>query len=201
MKTILITQRVDVDRITGQRNDSLDQRWINYLIQLNCNVLVAPNNIAMLGKMLDFSTIDGIVLSGGNDLDIFGGSVPERDLVERSLIEYGVKNSIPIFGVCRGMQIIQQYFNVQIYRVEGHIGPHEIDGVYGRRVVNSFHNYGTRESVPDLQVMARSSDGVVEAVMHLDHLIMGIMWHPERECNKESEFSKNLFMNFMRLTA
>ena len=63
------------------------------------------------------SLADGILFSGGTDLDLalFGGSsdghtgivVPERDRAEIALAEYVIqKTDKPVMGVCRGIQLI-----------------------------------------------------------------------------------------------
>ena len=199
MKTILITQKIEFNSDTNQRMDCLDQRWIKFLSDCNYISLLVPNNMQALLKIIELVKVDGIILSGGNDLDIFGGGVPERDLVERFLIEYGINNQVPVLGICRGMQIIQQYFDVPLHRIEGHVGSHFIDSIYGTKKVNSYHNYGSRDTISDLQVLARSGDGIVECFIHSNRLVMGIMWHPEREDEQDVEFTKGLIMRFMSL--
>ena len=65
--------------------------------------------------------IDGLLLSGGADMDPLlsnqradrrtGRVSPERDNQEFSLLDYIYKNSKkPILGICRGMQLINVYF-------------------------------------------------------------------------------------------
>ena len=46
--------------------------------------------------------------------------------------------------------------------------------------VNSYHDFGSQSSVPDLGVWAKAKDGVVKAVRHRHLRVEGIMWHPER---------------------
>lgn len=59
--------------------------------------------------------IDGILLQGGNDVhpqlygeEIEGSQNPQlyRDLFELEIIKQGIENQIPIFGVCRGFQLL-----------------------------------------------------------------------------------------------
>lgn len=40
----------------------------------------------------------------------YGGNAPERDAVDHKLIELCIKNNIPVYGFCRGMQSILDYF-------------------------------------------------------------------------------------------
>lgn len=65
--------------------------------------------------------IDGLLLSGGADMDPLlsnqradrktGRVSPERDNQELSLLDYIYKNTKkPILGICRGMQLINVYF-------------------------------------------------------------------------------------------
>jgi putative glutamine amidotransferase len=60
--------------------------------------------------------IDGLLLSGGTDLDPsyygeeavpeLGVTAPERDAFEMSLVEHALRRGIPILGICRGMQVL-----------------------------------------------------------------------------------------------
>jgi len=80
--------------------------------------------------------------------------------------------------VCRGMQLILHAMGVPLRHVDGHAGTrHEITG---SRNVNSFHEFAAVGDAGPLTVLARSNDGVVEAVRHPLDAIEGMMWHPER---------------------
>src|SRR3712207_3420860 len=60
--------------------------------------------------------IDGLLLSGGSDLDPdnygeecapeLGVTVPERDAFEMALVRLALGRGMPIFGICRGMQVL-----------------------------------------------------------------------------------------------
>jgi len=66
-----------------------------------------------------------------------------------------------------------------------------------RKLVNSFHNQGvvTETLGRELSILAKSSDGVVEAIEHQSMPILGIMWHPERP-RSDVEFDKRLVSSF-----
>ena len=61
-------------------------------------------------------SLDGLLLSGGSDLDPgyygeepapeLGPTIPERDAFEMALVELALGRGLPIFGICRGMQVL-----------------------------------------------------------------------------------------------
>jgi microsomal dipeptidase-like Zn-dependent dipeptidase/gamma-glutamyl-gamma-aminobutyrate hydrolase PuuD len=49
-----------------------------------------------------------------------------------------------------------------------------------RLAVNSFHHQAVKEAAPGFRVVARSADGIVEAIESTEHKSMlGVQWHPE----------------------
>ena len=79
------------------------------------------------------------------------------------------------------MQVLQNYYEVPIEKVDDHVGTRHSFFKDQQINVNSFHKYGTKETTDCLEVLAISSDGVVEAVQHKELPFIGIMWHPERK--------------------
>lgn len=197
MKRIAITQRVEVISSHEERRDALDQRWMTFLQSINLSPILVPNNIYFVEQLIEDESIDGVLLTGGNSLVRYGGDAPERDEVEKLLIEFAYTKNLPLLGICRGMQMIQDYFNNSLYEVSGHVSTrHSLVVNEGLRIsniindykdVNSFHEYGAYEVNGDLLQVAHSQDGVVMAVEHKDKKIFGVMWHSERE----SPYSKD----------
>jgi putative glutamine amidotransferase len=76
-------------------------------------------------KNLKFQRIDGLVLSGGSDIDptLYGAdkdahNTPldaKRDAFELEMIDKAYKKKIPILGICRGAQLINIYFHGTLY--------------------------------------------------------------------------------------
>ncbi len=70
--------------------------------------------------------IDGLLLSGGSDLDPgyygeealpeLGVTIPERDAFEMALLEHALKRGIPVFGICRGLQAINVALGGTLYQ-------------------------------------------------------------------------------------
>lgn len=177
---IALTQRVVVDG-RGERRDALDQRWCALLEALDCPPLLLPNHLSQARRLVERAAPRALVLTGGGDLAALGGDTPERDEVERWLVEHALASGTPLVGVCRGMQVLQHHLGVRLERVPGHVGSeHPVRGLLARERVNSFHEWGARDTCPELEVLAVADDGVVEAVRHRHAPLLGVMWHPER---------------------
>lgn len=182
MTLVAVSQRVNVVPPHGERRDGLDQRWIGFLDACGITPLLAPNHAETATALVRALPVAGLLLTGGNTLAAYGGDAPERDETESALLQLAHERGLPVIGVCRGMQVIQHHWGVGLVPVPGHAGGHH-DIAHGdeRVVVNSYHDFGTTESVADLAVTARADDGVIEAVTHASGRVTGLMWHPERE--------------------
>jgi putative glutamine amidotransferase len=181
MKSVAITQRVTVVPEYGERRDCLDQAWPRFIAACGLLPLPLPNVVEVALAMCRDSDLAGLVLTGGNDLAALGGDAPERDATENALLDAAESRGLPVLGVCRGMQLIQQRCAVPLQRVEGHVTRRQIVHIDGEPTeVNSYHRFGARESRPPLEVWAVAADGVVKAIRHTARPTIGIMWHPER---------------------
>ena len=106
MKKIIYTQRVEIVESYGERRDCADVEIAKLIWE--CGFLpVSVNNIPdKIQVFLEQIKPDGMILTGGNDLSKYGGNALERDETEKRMIEYSVKNDVPLYGFCRGMQMI-----------------------------------------------------------------------------------------------
>lgn len=175
---IAVTQRLDYFDATHEWRNTLDQRWFRFLETCRLTPLLIPNHLPTAKQLLAHIPCHGILLTGGNDL----GAVPERDAVEHWLLEYALLHDIPVLGVCRGMQLIQNYFHIPLEPVTGHVTPTMEIKIAEQNlfVTNSYHCFGTTTTIPELEVWASSHDGVIKAIRHTRFNLTGIMWHPER---------------------
>jgi putative glutamine amidotransferase len=181
MKAVAITQRVSVVPTYGERFDCLDQGWTKFLAACGLLPVLLPNVIEAALALCEGRSIAGLILTGGNDLGALGGNAPERDAVENTLLDFAERRVLPVLGVCRGMQMIQHRFAIQLSRVEGHVAQRQVIRIEGEpREVNSYHHFAAFDSRPPLEVWAVADDGVVKAIRHSAQPITGIMWHPER---------------------
>ncbi|MFM7061592.1 MAG: gamma-glutamyl-gamma-aminobutyrate hydrolase family protein [Actinomycetes bacterium] len=197
-RRIAITQRVVTSR--DERRDALDQRWTSLADRLDALVVPVPNVLSDHESWLDAVNPDLVVLSGGNDLaSVSDGPdvAPERDALERALIDRAVADGLPVLGVCRGMQMLVVHFGGHVEAVPNHAGTqHSITVALGderprTRTVASHHRWGVPLGglPPSFGVVATAGDGTIEGIMHSAHPLFGMMWHPERGALHDEDVS------------
>lgn len=151
--------------------------------------------------------LDGIVLSGGTDLDPahYGArpdphaypAEPDRDRFELGLIELATDEDVPILGICRGAQLLNVWGGgslrqhvpeharydvaadepVDVARIEPGTQLHELYG--DRLAINSLHHQTIERVADGWRVAAVSGDGEVEALEWPGHDVLAVQWHPE----------------------
>lgn len=181
-KAVIYTQRVELIERYQERRDCADQKIPLFLEACGYVPIPVPNIISELDKFMETIKPAGVLLTGGNSLAKYGGDAPERDVMEYQLIREAIIKKIPIYGFCRGMQIVLDYFGCELKNVQGHVAvKHRVDSEWGSMEVNSYHNQACVEIKAPLQIMARSDDGVIEAAAYPEKNMIVTMWHPERE--------------------
>ena len=112
LKKIGISLRVETIEKYDEKRDTISHDWINFFQKFNFIPILIPNNLEDIeGYILELK-LDGIILSGGDNL----GEFPERDETESKMLEIATKNSIPVLGICRGMQIINNFFSGNLHK-------------------------------------------------------------------------------------
>ena len=198
MKIIGVSQRLEISKYNELRLQ-IDTRLINFIS--NCGYIPIPipyynlpkrNSFKKLTFWLNNVKLSGIVLSGGSNI----GEYKLRDNSEKLLIDYSLKKGSPIFGICRGMQIIGKYFNVKLKSVKNHINiSHTIYSNKKKFKVNSFHKYSLKNCPKNFSIEFRSLDGNIESIKSNNQRIYACMWHPERY----KKFKKNDKLNLKKL--
>jgi len=205
MKQIAIVQRAEFIEKRNETCDLIDQRLTDFLLSNNYFPIFLPNNTSYVKMFIKNVAVDGIILSGGDALTKYNGISLERDEVERLMIKFSMSKDIPLLGICRGMQAIQDFFQNNIHPVKSHVNTKHVLKVQGSnrfckiiqsdRIVNSYHNYGSFKVEKNFLCLATSDDGVVEAIKHDKKEIYGIMWHPER--NKPFRKADKLLIKYI----
>ena len=116
--------------------------------------------------------------------------------------------NIPILGICLGHQAIGMNFGGEIKRLENplHGKTSEITVLSENSVlfknlpkkfkVMRYHSLYVDDIPEDLEVTAKSEDGVAMAVEHKSKNIFGIQFHPE---SIFTEYGKNMIRNFLNI--
>ncbi len=183
MDIVLYTQRVEIVESYGERRDCADQNIAMFIAACGYLPVAVPNIREIAEQMFLRLGPVGIILTGGNSLAEYGGDAPERDEMEHSLIQLALKRQVPVYGFCRGMQMILDYFGCELVDVENHVAVrHKLSGnLQGVDEVNSFHRQACMRVKEPLRALVWTDDGVIEAVGCEEHRILATMWHPERE--------------------
>ena len=209
-KVVTVGQWIEVP------NDAIPHSYVAAIQQSGGSPLLIPSvavNLANVDRILE--AIDGLFLPGGSDLDsnLYGEEchaendqpLRMRDDLELALVRRAVERGIPIYGVCRGMQVI----NVALGgTLEQHLGDrldmtphrdeigvytvHEVIPVAGSRLaeivgtstfaIASHHHQAVAQLGPGLVACAVAPDGVVEAVEAPgEQFLLGVQWHPEQK--------------------
>ncbi len=180
---------------------------------------------------------DGLLFSGGDDIAPYHyGENPIREVqaissirdeYELALFRGAYERKLPIFGICRGIQLINvamggtlvQDINKQIPDTLGHF-PREIAtdelyhavtlkegskvrAVFGKDKIftNSFHHQCVKDIGHHLEATAFSEDGIIEAVESTeDRFLLGVQWHPECMTKRHPMFV-DLFREFVQAAA
>ncbi len=175
--------------------------------------------------------IDGLILTGGYDVNpllyrqdphkLLQEILPRRDEFEIKLLKEACKQGKPIFGICRGLQLINVGFGGTLHQdislapfetikhnqnVKWNVPTHNInlEGILkdilnkDQCLVNSFHHQIIDELAQGFKAVARSNDGVIESIFfeNNDLWILGVQWHPEMMTHNNSDSVKifNLFI-------
>ncbi|MCL6581239.1 MAG: gamma-glutamyl-gamma-aminobutyrate hydrolase family protein, partial [Firmicutes bacterium] len=162
------------------------------------------------------AAVDGLLVTGGGDLDPahfgegphanLGELEPARDHFELALVREALASGAPVFGICRGLQVLAVAAGGDLYQDL----PSQVPGVLKHRQsaprtarthlvevregtllarllggpgplsVNSFHHQAVRRVPDGFRVSATAPDGVVEALESTGPgLAFGVQWHPE----------------------
>ncbi len=192
--SLRITNAKDYD----EKIDSLSHDWPKLMEELGINIVFIPNSLKNIRSYLSELNLSGFIISGGDNI----GDNVERDKTEIEMIKFAMKNKIPLFGVCRGMQIINKFFDGTISTSEksNHVGKYHNINIINQNFfkffknkntkVNSFHNnliYNENLGSDLIPFATISEDGTVEGFFHKLFPIIGVMWHPERQATIESK--------------
>ena len=177
-------------------------------------ILPLTQSADILNQLLD--VCDGLLLTGGFDIDpSWYGEEPHakieqinplRDVTEMILTKEALSLDMPIFAICRGMQVLNVAAGGSLYQdiasqtdhdtllhfqklteeypshsimVDPGCWLHHMAGDERIRV-NSYHHQAVKDVARGFRITARAGDGVAEAMSSETHTFAhGVQWHPE----------------------
>lgn len=184
--------------IVGRSKDTVN--YENALHTMKADCLTTMNT----GHLTEF---DGLLLPGGGDIApaFFGqknqGSKNidiELDIIQFQALELFIQWKRPVFGICKGMQVINVCFGGTITQHIREAARHAWDngdklhpttvqpasflaGLYGTEpLTNSAHHQAVNTPGQNLTVIQTADDGIIEGIAHDSLPVFGVQWHPER---------------------
>ena len=182
-----------------------------------------------------YTDIDGLLLTGGPDIDpsYYGEEVhettdiePDRDELELLLFKRSMEKTLPIFGICRGIQVMNVAMGSSLYQdipsqftdhLTHKIVENEDDSWHDIKIqsgsllsqitcdrvakVNSRHHQAVKVIGKGFVVTAQSKDGIIEAMENRSkQFVLGVQYHPERmiETSDFREHRRKLFEAFIQ---
>jgi len=179
--------------------------------------LASPHTPRALKAKHDVDALDGLLLQGGADMSPKSyGETPinplwscdeVRDAYEIELFHEFVTQGKPVFGICRGHQVINVALGGSLYQdiatQAPDMGSHRDESKYDNHFhdlrilpntwlsrlypqvqvarINTIHHQAVKRLGEGLVVEAMSEpDGIVEALRWEGHsFVVGVQWHPE----------------------
>jgi putative glutamine amidotransferase len=192
-------------------------------------VLLTPHFTSEVQAAL-WQRLDGLVLTGGGDVEParFGETphstvyevAPARDDLEIRLTRRAVSDAIPLFAICRGVQVLNVALGGTLIQdipsampdalphsqtAPRHEPTHRVkvmgEGTRLGRVlgaleieVNSLHHQAIGRLGDGLRDVAWAPDGVIEGLELADdeRFVLGVQWHPEELVGHDPS-ARNLF--------
>ena len=216
-----------VDDCGFTADDPLDNVYGRALMHGGHTPVFIPSTLDSLALRQLLQTVDVVFLTGGEDINPsrFGaeaspalGSVNERrDTFEYRVLAQAVQLRKPIFGTCRGEQVINVFFGGTLYqdiptevptagrhrnvnhpvRIAKRSRLHRVLGVESI-VTNSSHHQAVKDVAPGFYVAARSEDGIVEAIESKRYPVAAVQFHPEWMWPDDPRFTR-IYTHLRRL--
>ena len=210
---------------TDDKKIKLSPQYVSALLDCGAIPVVLPytEDEALLTRYA--AQFDGFLFSGGVDIEPsryheetkFDSVVIDvtRDAFEFKLFQKAFATGKPIFGICRGSQLLNVALGGPLHQhIDGHrqtekgaIPTHGVsidNGSFLQKIlgtntlpVNTFHHQVVKDVAPSLRPSAYNEDGYVEAVESDSHpFLLAVQWHPELMYSS-SDGAKALFRAFV----
>ena len=192
------TRRPKILVLDGRLSSSAD----SVQVEGGDTIEASPYQLPQAVTVIDQGGWDGLVLTGGGDIDprcydetpspkVYGVS-ENRDIVEHYALEAARDAGVPVLGICRGMQMIVVEAGGKLEQhIQGHQGGTHVvsaveDSILGRWAgsrpeIVSLHHQAAIAPPRHFSVSALAMDGTIEAVESDDGRVLGVQFHPEMD--------------------
>jgi len=187
------------------RSDTINDKEVMLITKNNLKYLHNKCNyfgIIPYNNNLDnteiLSICDGIIIPGGTDIYPY----------HFQILDYAIKNNIPVLGICMGHQVIGLHSinstnEDNLIIVDNHNNKDTMHNIsikkgtllhklFGDTLsVNSRHSYALKEVKSPFKVSALSEDNIIEGIEYVDdnNFILGVQFHPEDMDNTEKLYN------------
>jgi anthranilate synthase component 2 len=179
--------------------DSFTYNLVQYMGELGAEMTVRRND-ELTPEEVESLHPDRILLSPGP-------CTPQEAGISVPLIRH-FSGKIPILGVCLGHQAIGAAFGGNVVRAPKlmhgktseviHDGRSLFSGISSPMTCTRYHSLIVAEDgLPrDLEVTARTEDGIIMGLRHRKHPTEGVQFHPESVLTQDG---KRLIQNFLEM--
>ncbi|MGW2814362.1 aminodeoxychorismate/anthranilate synthase component II [Streptomyces sp. NPDC001415] len=162
--------------------DSFVFNLVQYLYQLGAECEVVRNDEVSLEHAQD--GFDGVLLSPGP-------GAPEQAGICVDMVRHCAATGVPVFGVCLGMQSMMVAYGGVVGRapelLHGKTSPvlHQGTGVFAGLpspfTATRYHSLAAEPATlpGELEVTARTEDGIIMGLRHRELPVEGVQFHPE----------------------
>ena len=115
-----------------------------------------------------------------------------------------VVGEIPILGICLGHQALGQHFGATVVHAPTvrhgkqewitHSQESIFTNVPNPLQIGRYHSLCIVDAPPQLRILSRGNDGVIQSFRHIDHPIFGVQFHPESVLSTQASL---IFRNFI----
>ena len=214
-------------------SDSISTTYTTAIIKAGALPFLIPLDFPLEDLAEVRGLCDGLLLTGGGDVETarYGGKEhpsvdgvwPIRDELESRLANLAYDSGWPVFGICRGVQIMNVAAGGKLYsdipdqvpnvrfvhqQPSGTARDHIVHMVnvqpdtllyriLGKEsvAVNSFHHQAVSVPGERFRINAFSEDGIPEGIEIPGHpFALGVQWHPE--CMQQYDDHMKLFRAF-----
>jgi anthranilate synthase component 2 len=179
--------------------DSFTYNLVQYMGELGAEMVIRRNDELTIDEV-EALTPERLLLSPGP-------CTPQEAGILIPLIQR-FAGKVPILGVCLGHQAIGAAFGGDVIRAPllmhgktsavDHDGKSIFAGIESPMTCTRYHSLiVSEETLPDeLEISARSSDGIIMGLRHREYPIEGVQFHPESVLTQDG---KRLIQNFLEL--